>query len=178
VRLLGTPTTTVRIFLSSGDDALSERDFVDALVRDGVNTALMNLDFSVRFEVDRWERSAPHKILIDASANDEFVARAKRANLVVSVLIDRLGQGTQQELEAALEEDGVELSIVWCEARDGHPDTEVGRWLACHEDDLLYDRAGGSETPGPRIALVRLFIEAMLTALREHAPRELLRERR
>jgi len=51
VRLLGTPTQTVRVFLSSGDDALCEREFVDALVYDGVNTVLMNLEFSVRFEL-------------------------------------------------------------------------------------------------------------------------------
>lgn len=178
MRLLGTSTTTVRVFLSSGDDALTERDFVDALVYNGVNTVLMNLDFSVRFEVDRWERSAPHKILVDASPNDEFVARAKRANLVVSVLIDRLGPGTEEELEAVLDEETVELSVVWCERRDGHPDTEVSRWLDRHKGDVFYDRAGSPNTPGPRIALVRLIIEAMLTALRDHAPKELLRERR
>jgi len=132
----------------------------------------------LNFEVDRWKRSAPHKILVDASPNDEFVARAKRANLVVSVLIDRLGPGTQEELEAILDEDDVELSVVWCERRDGYPDTQVSRWLGRHQHDILYDRAGRPDTPGPRIALVRLIIEAMLTALREHAPKELLRERR
>ncbi len=176
MRLLATQTTTVRVFLSSGDDALAERDFVDALFCDAANAVLMKLGFSVRFDVDRWERSAPHKILAEASPNDEFVARAKHANLVVSVLIDRLGPGTHDELEAVLDEDDVELSIVWCERRDGEPDTEVSRWLASHRDDVFYDRAGRLDTPGPRVALVRLVLEATLTALRAHAPRELLHE--
>jgi hypothetical protein len=164
--------------VSSGDDALVERDFLDALIRDGVNAVLMNLDFSVRFEVDRWERSSPHKILTGASPNDEFVARARRANLVVSVLIDDLGPGTKEELEAALDEDDLELSVVWCERRETQLETDVSRWLAAHRDTILYDRAGRPDTPGPRIALVRLIIDAMLTTIREHAPKELWREQR
>lgn len=178
VRLSGSKTTTIRIFLSSGDDALAERDFFDSLVRDGVNAALMNLGYSVRFEVDRWERSAPHKILLGASPNDEFVERAKCANLVVSVLIDNLGQGTKEELEAALSEGSIELSIVWCEARDANPDTDVSRWLLGHQGEVFYDRAGRPETDGPRVALGRLITEATLTALRQYAPEELMHEAR
>ena len=48
----------VRVFLSSGDDALAERNFLDALIRDAINPVLMDLDFKVRFEVDRWDRAA------------------------------------------------------------------------------------------------------------------------
>jgi hypothetical protein len=178
VRLGGALTTTVRIFLSSGDDALEERDFFDALVRDAINACLMDLDSSIRFEVDRWERSAPHKLLPDAGPNDEFVARAKRANLVVSVLIDNLRPGTREELEAALAEDGVEVSVVWCEKRDGQPDSEVSRWLLSRQGQLFYDRAGRPDTTGPKVAFVRLITAALLTALRDYAPRELVHERR
>ncbi len=178
VRLLGSPTTLLTVFISSGDDALGQRDFIDALVRDGVNAALRQLNVPVRFEVDRWERTAPHKILPGASSNDEFVARARAADLVVSVLIDRLGPGTREELEAALDEDDVEVAILWCEQREGRPDSDVGRWLSSLDDAVLWDRAGRPETQGPHIALARLFMEAMLTVMRDHAPKELWHERR
>jgi len=178
VRLLGAQAVLVRIFVSSGDDALAERDFLDALIRDAINPVLMDLDFRFRFEVDRWERTAPHKILPDASPNDEFVARARAANLVVSVLIDELRQGTKEELEAVLHADDVELSVIWCEDRQSVPDTEVSRWLARQKSLILYDRAGRPEKPGPKVALARLATEASLVALRTHDPEGLLRERR
>jgi hypothetical protein len=176
VRLLGTPTILVTVFVSSGVDALQQRDFIDALVRDAVNAALARFSVKVRFEVDRWERTAPHKITQDGSANDEFVARAKQASLVVGILIDKMGEGTREELEAVLPEDDVELSIVWCEDREGQPDSAVSRWLAGRQDDVVYDRAGRPDTPGPQIAITRLFIEAMLSAMRDHAPKELWHE--
>lgn len=176
VRIRGTQLTMVRVFVSSGDDALTNRDYIDRLVANAVNAALMSLDVPVRFEVDRWERSAPHKILAGATPNEEFVARAKAANLVVSVLIDELGQGTRDELEAVLPDEEVELSIVWCEQRDNRPSTQVSRWLKRQREDILYDRAGRPETDGPRIALTRLFMEAMLEAVRDHAPADLWTE--
>jgi hypothetical protein len=176
VRIRGTQLTMVRVFVSSGDDALTSRDYIDRLVADAVNAALMALNVPIRFEVDRWERSAPHKILPGATPNEEFVARAKAANLVVSVLIDELGQGTREELEAVLPEEEVELSVVWCEDRDNRPNTGVSGWLKRQREDILYDRAGRAETDGPRIALTRLFMEAMLEGMRDHAPADLWTE--
>lgn len=176
VRLGGTQLTMVTVFVSSGDDALANRDYIDRLVADAVNVALQSLKLPVRFEVDRWERTAAHRMLPGAEPNQEFVARAKAANLVVSVLIDKLGQGTREELEAVLAEDDVELSIIWCEQRDNEPNTQVSRWLSRQRNEVLYDRADHPKTDGPRIALTRLFMEAMLTAVRDHAAADLWTE--
>ncbi len=178
LRLLGSDAVLVRVFVSSGDDALEARDFLDALFRDALNPVLMDFRLRVRFEVDRWERTAPHKIVPGGSPNEEFVARARAAHLVVSVLIDELRQGTQQELEAVLGEDDIELSVVWCEARESTPDSDVSRWLARQKSSILYDRAGRPETLGPKLALARLTTEAAFVALRTHDPEGLLRERR
>jgi len=106
--------------------------------------------------------TAPHKILPGASPNDKFVARARRANLVVSLLIDELREGTRGELEAVLNEDEIELSVVWCEDREGEPYTEVSRWLALQDKRIIYDRAGRPDQTGPKIALARLATEAAL----------------
>lgn len=178
VRLIPIPTRTIQLFVSSGDDALEQRDFLDALVRNGIVPVLIDRGHTVRFDVDRWERTAPHKILPGGSPNDEFVARAKRATLVVCILIDELGPGTREELEAALAQEGVELAVVWCEDREADGDTEVGRWLAAHKGEFLYDRAGRPGTDGPRIALARLVFDAALGVLSDHRQEELLRERR
>ena len=57
---LGEPdlTHTFRIFLSSGDDALTLRDRIDGLVSQAINPELMEANERVRFEVDRGERTA------------------------------------------------------------------------------------------------------------------------
>jgi hypothetical protein len=176
--LLGTPTRTIRVFVSSGDDALELRDFVDDLVANAINAVLMQVEAPIRFEVDRWERSAPHKVLSDASPNEEFVARAVRADLVVCILFERLGTGTREELEAALTCGGVELSVIWCAEREGREQTPVGAWLKPRTHDLLWDFAGTPDTTGPTVALVRVFLVATLSELRDGSPEELLRERR
>ncbi len=176
--LLGTPTRTIRVFVSSGDDALELRDFVDDLVNEAINAVLMQMDAPIRFEVDRWERSAPHKVLPNATTNEEFVARAVRADLVVCILFERLGQGTREELEAALTSDDVEVSVVWCTQREGREQTAVGAWLEPRMGDLLYDFAGTPDTTGPTVSLVRVFLAATLGEMREGPREELLRERR
>lgn len=168
----------MRVFVSSGDDALPLRDFVDALVQDGINAVLMQLGAPLRFEVDRWERTAPHKVLPDATPNEEFVARALKADLVLCILFDRLGAGTQEELEAVLGSELVELSVLLCAERDGDVDTPARRWLYEHIDDLFWDWAGLPDTTGPPIAIVRIFLEAVLSAFEDNEPQELMRERR
>lgn len=174
----GTPTTVFRIFLSSGDDLLELRNMVDRLVQDAINAVLMHKNPPVRFEVDRWERTAPHRLRPGESANSEFVARAVAADLVLSLVLDELGNGTREELEAALDEDGVELSVVWCDRRDDWPDTPVGRWLGPLKDRLFIDRAGRPDTRGPTVAIVRLLLDAALTAIKQGQDQEMLRERR
>ena len=176
VRIRGSQVTMVRVFVSSGDDVRTNRNYIDRLVGDAVNVALGRLHVPVRFEVDRWERSAPHKILPGATTNEEFVARAQASHLVVGVLQDTLGEGTREELEAVLTEDEIELAVVWCERHGDRPTTPVSEWLKRQREDIVYDRAGRLGTDGPRIALTRLFMQAMLTAVREHAPADLWTE--
>jgi hypothetical protein len=180
MRLATRQTRTLRVFLSSGGDAIVERDFLDALIRDGLVPPLMHSGSPIRIEVDRWERTAPHKIVRGGSPNDEFVARAKVANLVVGILKEELRPGTKEELEAVLEDDEaeVEVAIVWCADPRDDPPTEVAEWLKDRQGIALYDKAGLDDTDGPRIAFVRLMTEALLAVLRNEDGGVLLRERR
>jgi hypothetical protein len=126
----GTTTRQFQVFLSSADEVRDLRDLTDELVRTAVGSPLLRLGIPVRFDVDRWERSAPHRILPGATTNEEFVARAKHAHLVLCLLGDDLRPGTREELEAALAEPDVEISVVWCVDRNGPwPDTDAGRFL-------------------------------------------------
>lgn len=174
----GTPTTSFTVFLSSGDDALTLRNLADALVRDGVGAVQLGLRLPVRFEVDRWERTAPHRLRPGESANAEFVARAETAQLVLGFLIEELGEGTREELEAVLGDDDIELSVLWCVDRDNWPDTPVGRWLHPRKNQLLIERVGPPDTDGPTVGIVRVLLEAVLRALDQHHGGEVLRERR
>jgi hypothetical protein len=175
----GIPTSVVLIFLSSGDDVLELRELVNRLVEESVNPVLRQNELSVRVEVDGWDRTAAHRVPSGEKTNTEFVRRACNAHLVLGILRDELGDGTREELEAALEKDDVELSVVWCVDRDGDwPETSVGKWLGPMKERLLFDRAGDLGTVGPAIAIVRILLEAVMTAARQNQDQELLRERR
>jgi hypothetical protein len=97
----GLSANVIRVFLSSGDDLLDLRELTDALVRDAVNAVLMQAQVHVRLEIDRWERTAPHRLRPGQHANADFVARAREAHVVMCLLLDELGDGTREELEAA-----------------------------------------------------------------------------
>lgn len=151
-RLISQSTEHFILFISSGDDALSHRDLVDDLVRDAINSELLTAGLPIVVTVDRWERTAPGRTEGE-TINDWFVRRARRSSVALCLLVDRLGQGTKEELEAVLASEGVELSVIWFVDRTTWPDTPVGEFLKSHEQRLFIDRAGSPEGPGALIAL-------------------------
>jgi hypothetical protein len=177
----GMPATIFRIFLSSGDDVLHLRELVVALVEDAVAPVLMQRNLSVRIEVDIWERTSPHRIQSGESGNAEFVRRAKAAHMVLCLLEDALADGTREELEAVLNEEDIQLSVVWCVDRASEwPSTPAGQWLELRKDEerLMVARAGLVDQHGPVVAIVRLLIDAVLSATREDRDGGVLHERR
>jgi len=100
---------TCRIFLSSGDDALELRDLVHALVDDAVNPQLRHAGFPYQLAVDRWEQTAAERNAEGEDGNARFVRLAKASTVTLSLLLERLGDGTREEIEAVLETDGVDL---------------------------------------------------------------------
>lgn len=164
------------VFLSSGDDALELRDFVDDLVRDAVNAELDAAELPVRLMVRRWERTPPGRA-DDEPLNARFVRLAQKSSLTLCLLIAHLGQGTKEEIEGVLDVDDVELSIVWFVERTAWPRTEVGQFLEGLRTKVQIDRAGPPDSPGASIALVRLLLHVVLGHLTERA-QEHYRERR
>lgn len=158
------PTNIVLVFVSSGDDLAALRDLVWRLGMESINPVLREMKRSVRLDVDRWEHTPPHRVPEGQTLNSEFVTRARAAQLVVCLLHEKIGEGTREEIEAALDDDDVELSVVWCVTRDDWPNTEVGQFLAPLKDEIFIDRAGLSGTDGPAVAIARILFQATLTA--------------
>src|SRR5687767_69770 len=88
------------VFVSSGDDAVELRNRVDGLIRNAVNPELSSHE--IRFDADLWEQKAPRRLFGLETVDDEFVQRAVDSDLVMTLLLARLGRGTKKEVEAVL----------------------------------------------------------------------------
>jgi hypothetical protein len=164
----------IRIFLSSGDDAAGLRDRVEKLVNEAINPPLREAGSDIRLEVDRWEVTPAQRTRGDAT-NEQFVERARQAHLTLALLIDRLGQGTRDEIEAVLEAEE-EISALWFIARNEHPDSEVARFLEDHKEDLYHDKTGRPDSDDSWVGITRVLMTAVLTGLQQ--PRGAYVERR
>jgi len=168
---LGSPIEqrTFRIFLSSGDDAKDLRDRVDALVRDAINSQLLDADVRVRLEVDRWERTAAQRAAPGRHTNDLFVQRALSSNVTLTLLLDAMGDGTKEELEAVLDADN-EVSALWFIPRDESPSSEVADFLRPHRERLYHDKTGDPQSDESWIGIVRVLTRVLIEGLSQ--PRE------
>lgn len=175
MQLIYSEVSEYTVFLSSGDDALHLRDFVDDLVRNAVNSELDGAGLPIRLLVRRWERTAPGRA-DGESVNARFVRMATSSSITVCLLLARLGDGTREEIEAVLQSDDVELAIVWFVERTAWPDTEVGTFLSALRDRVQIDRAGVPDSPSAAVSLVRLLLHIVLQRLSQ--PEEAFRERR
>ena len=106
-----------RLFLSSSDEVDVWRDRVEDLMNKSFNPQLEDL-VGVWIRVMRWEQVAPQKVS-RKTVNEEFVSRVRRSHLALVLLREKLGDGTREELEAALEEDDVQLSVIRFAAEGG-----------------------------------------------------------
>jgi hypothetical protein len=175
---LGPPTSqaTYRIFLSSGDDAVDLRDRIDDLVREALNSQLIEAEIDLRVEVDRWERTAAKANEPGESTNEQFVRRALRSDLTLALLIAKMGKGTREEIEATLAADK-EVSALWFVSRRSSPRSEVARFLGPRRERLTWDKTGRPESEESWQGIVRVLFGLVLEGLK-HEPRGLHRERR
>src|SRR5205807_2216165 len=93
-----------------------------------INSQLLQAGSSIRLIVDRWERTAPGRTQGE-TINSWFARRGRQSSLALCLLIRRLGDGTKEEIEAVLDADDVQLSVIWFVDRDSWPMTAVGRFL-------------------------------------------------
>lgn len=175
---IGAPISqpTYRIFLSSGQDAADLRDRVDGLVRDSINSQLLEAEIDLRVEVDRWERSLAKKNNPGENLNDQFVKRALRSNLTLALLLDELGGGTREELEATLAAER-EVSALWFIPQQSSPDSPVAKFLGEKRRGLLYSKTGEPDSHDSWSGIVRVLFALILEGLKQtHGGLQLSRE--
>lgn len=154
-----------RIFLSSGDDARDLRDRVERLVQGAINPSLLQAGANVRLEIDRWEVTAASRTR-GTRTNAQFVKRARQAQVTMALLLQTLGGGTREELEAVLDETDRELAALWFVREHEDPDTEVGRFLKLQRPRLYYDKTGPPDDDESWIGVTRVLVRTVLEALK------------
>jgi hypothetical protein len=131
------------LFLSSGDDAAELRDRVEDVVQ-VISKQFAEEGSALRFEVDRWESTAPQKAPEGAPVNEIFVQRVKESHLTLVLLFNEIRPGTLDELKAALEAKVVQLAVLWFDSlieQESSPDAlEVKVFLDAHRQQILYTR--------------------------------------
>lgn len=162
----GVPVSEYTVFLSSADDAVELRKRVDGLFHNVVQPLLKSVNVDVRFHLDMWEKTEPRRLEDEETIDDEFVNRAVASNLLMTLLVDRLGSGTQKEIEAVLDSK-TEIAMLWFVDRDEHPETPAGRFLRQLEDEgvLRYKKAGRVGTHESWQAIVMVLLGAIFAAL-------------
>lgn len=152
------------LFLSSADELSRVRDRVDGLINHAFNPLLNEKGVSIR--LIRWEDEPPKKAPT-GKVNDRFVQQVRESHRTLVLLQNCLGEGTREELDAALAEDEVQLSVVRFAADQDQlrPDPdEVAAFLALHKGSLLYDESGTPDSDQGLTSLVRILLEVALEA--------------
>lgn len=165
------------VFVSSGDDVVCLRDLVDDLVRDAINSEFQRASIPLRLLVSRWERSAPGRAADGEKVNDRFVALARKSSVTLCLLLDRLGAGTREEIEAVLDTPDVDLAILWFVEPHTWPKSEVGCFLESLKDrGVFIDRAGRPDSRGSVVAVMRALLNIAIRGLAQQGGE--FRERR
>jgi hypothetical protein len=102
------------IFLSSGSDVHVERDRFERLaevINNQLYWTFVDSPPVVQLNIVRWEQAVPHKTGGDPNA--EFRRQAERSHITVVLLHDDIRPGTEDELEAALSAEAVQVSVIW-----------------------------------------------------------------
>lgn len=167
------------VFLSSSNDAIEIRERVDGLIKNAVNPALKELGKGgARFYLEKWEHTEARRLKDGEAFDDEFVQKAIGSDLVMTLVVDRVGPGTRLEMEEVVKSD-TEIAALWFVKFGEQPDTEAGRFLNGLQDDgvLRYKQAGPIDAQESWQAIVRVLMAAAFEALEPREDEEDYRER-
>lgn len=162
----GIPVSEYTVFLSSANDAIELRQRVDGLFHNVVQPALKSAGADIRFHLDMWEKTEPRRLEDEETIDDEFVERAVASDLLLTLIVERLGSGTRKEIEAVLASDR-EISLLWFVDGDEHPDTPAGNFMKqlSEEGVLRYRKAGRPGTNESWESIVTVLLAAILAGL-------------
>ncbi|NIK56822.1 hypothetical protein [Kribbella shirazensis] len=175
----GAPVAEFVLFLSSGNDLLPQRDLFDALVRavDEQFRIRRDQDRPFVLRTDRWEQDAPLKTPGDPNA--EFVRRAQAAHATVVLLWGKIRRGTRAEIEGVLEQDDVQLSVIWMrESKSIGNRTDLARFLKRNQDKFMYLETGPPGSEDATCAMVTVIAAALADITHSGRRQELFNESR
>lgn len=155
------------VFLSSSNDAIEVRERIDGLIKNSVNPALKELgEDGARFYLEKWEHTEARRLQPGEKFDDEFVAKALSSDLMMTLVVDRVGPGTRLEMEEVAKSD-TEIAALWFVAFGDQPDTEAASFLNELQDDgiLRYKQAGPVGSEESWQAIVRVLIAAAFEAI-------------
>lgn len=148
-------------FISSASDVAEQRDLLDAMIRSADNQFRLRRDETrpFTFAVDRWELDAGRKT---TEMNAEFVRRVRKAHAVVVLLANQIRPGTEEEIEAALQEAAVQLSVIWMDKpENSKKHRKLRKYLKEKGGELAYVKTG---PPGSQEAICAM-VDVITAAL-------------
>lgn len=151
-------------FISSGSDVDRQRDLFEGMVREASTQFRLREDADRPFvlEVDRWEQDAARRT---TEMNEEFVRRAKAAHATVVLLATEVRAGTREEIEAVLDEDDVQLSVIWMESpSSARKSRTLKKFLREHSNKIAYQRTCAPDSDEAVLAMIRVVAAASPTS--------------
>ena len=152
-----TQTYSYQVFLSSGSDLAVQRDQFKTIC-DQLNTQLAMTNSRIRIDLKRWEDQGGFKVQNDA--NERFRKLAIDSHLTVVLLADSIRNGTQEELEAALAEEQVQLEVLWMRSeqagRTRRPTglTKLEKYLDTKRNQVIWTQCEG---PGSFSSIIHMY---------------------
>lgn len=172
---------TYTVFVSSADDEWTQklRSRVKQLIDDVIDPRLRAYpECGVRLALDMWEREAAQLAAPGSKVNDIFVERAKRSQMTLVLLLDEIRKGTREELDAVLDQVGVQVSLLIFDRPDGPLDADKFDELEDYieelraRDDVFYDRrCGEPDTDEAWLELTKTLLNLSFRAMQLHDPR-------
>jgi hypothetical protein len=157
-------------FVSYGNDARKLKARVKAVIERTLGAQLANSDWKAVIEVWDWRDMAAEKAPKGGKTNDLFVAKARQSSATIVMLLDRMPPGTEEELLAVLDDEEVQLTVIWLNRRrllaGLRSPSEVGRFLMEHEDEFSYVEIRDLDSEDAWMKLTANLVSLLLKALK------------
>jgi len=148
-------------FISSASDVADQRDLFEAMVRSADNQFRLRRSETRPFTLvpDRWELDAGRRT---TDMNEEFVRRVREAHAVVVLLANQLRPGTEEEIEAVLDESTVQVSVIWMDKpEDSRKYRKLRKYLNDRANQLAYVKTGPPGSQESICAMVDVITAAL-----------------
>lgn len=140
------------------------------LIERALGAQLANSDWKAVIEVWDWRDMAAEKAPKDGKTNDLFVDKARESSATIVMLIDRMPPGTEEELLAVLDDDEVQLTVIWLNRRRRFAGlrrpSAVRQFLASYEDEFSYVEIRDLDSEDTWIKLTGNLVSLLLKALK------------